>query len=180
MTDIPRSTLANLAGGLNYRSAVAAITTVLTSVFSALTARTSLVGTDEFTNLADGVVYRSPLSSLFTYVNSAFSTLSARTTLAGTDEFSNTAGGTMYRSPLSSLSTFLALSSLSDPVGRLQAIPRSTTAALEAIGNAINTANKFANKVVINTTAGTIVTAAGATAGDVWVALDGTTAHTPV
>ncbi len=67
-----------------------------------------------------------------------------------------------------------------DPTGNLQAIPRSTTAALAAIGNAINTTNKFAGKVVINTTSGAIVTANGATAAATWLALDGTTAHTPV
>ncbi len=66
------------------------------------------------------------------------------------------------------------------PSGRFQTFPRSTTVALEAIGNAINTTGKFSGKVVINTTAGTIVTANGATAGAVWLALDGTTAHTPV
>lgn len=60
------------------------------------------------------------------------------------------------------------------------AIPRSTTAALEAVGNAINTTDKFEGKTLINTTAGTIVTANGAAAADVWLALDGTTAHTPV
>lgn len=59
-------------------------------------------------------------------------------------------------------------------------LPRSTTAALAAIGNAINTTNKFAGKAVINTTTGAIVTAAAATAAGVWQALDGTTAHTPV
>ena len=65
-------------------------------------------------------------------------------------------------------------------VGRQQFIPRSTTAALAAVGNAINTTNKFAGKVVINTTAGTIVTADTAAADGVWLALDGTTAHTPI
>lgn len=69
---------------------------------------------------------------------------------------------------------------VSDVVGRLQAMPRSTTAALEAVGDAINTTNKFANKAVINTTTGAIVTANAAAAADVWLALDGTTAHTPV
>lgn len=61
-----------------------------------------------------------------------------------------------------------------------QSIPRSTTAALEAVANAINTTGKFAGKVVINTTAGTIVTADGPLVDDEWNALDGTTAHTPV
>lgn len=69
---------------------------------------------------------------------------------------------------------------MADAVGQLQAMPRSTTAALTAIGNAINTTNKFAGKAVINTTTGAIVTANGATAGATWLALDGTTAHTPV
>lgn len=67
-----------------------------------------------------------------------------------------------------------------DATGTLQAIPRSTTAALAAVGNAINTTNKFSGKVVINTTSGAIVTANGATAASTWLALDGTTAHTPV
>lgn len=67
-----------------------------------------------------------------------------------------------------------------DPNGRLQAMPRTTTAALNSIANAINTTNKFTGKAVINTTTGTIVTASGATAGAVWQALDGTTAFTPV
>lgn len=69
-----------------------------------------------------------------------------------------------------------------DPIGgaALQTLPRSTTAALEDITNAINTTGKFTDKVVINTTAGTIVTAHGATAASVWDALAGTTAHTPV
>ncbi len=62
---------------------------------------------------------------------------------------------------------------------RPQLLPRSTTAALEAVANAINTANKYAGKAVINTTTGAIVTAASAAAGGVWQALDGTTAHTP-
>lgn len=59
-------------------------------------------------------------------------------------------------------------------------LPRSTTAALEAIANAINTADKSIGKAIINETTGDIVTAAGPLAGDVWEALDGTTAHTPV
>jgi len=70
-----------------------------------------------------------------------------------------------------------------DPVGGvtyMQTLPRSTTALLEDVAAAINTTGKFTGKVVINTTAGTIVTAHGAAAADVWDALAGTTAHTPV
>lgn len=63
---------------------------------------------------------------------------------------------------------------------RRVALPRSTTAALEAVADATNTTDKYADKAVINTTTGAIVTADGAEAADVWLALDGTTAHTPV
>lgn len=69
---------------------------------------------------------------------------------------------------------------VTDAVGRLQALPRTTTAALTDISNAINTTNKFSGKAVINTTTGAIVTANGASAASTWLALDGTTAHTPV
>lgn len=57
---------------------------------------------------------------------------------------------------------------------------RSTTAALEDIADPINTTDKYEGKAIINNTAGTIVTAAGAAPDDVWLALDNTTAHTPV
>jgi hypothetical protein len=70
-----------------------------------------------------------------------------------------------------------------DPVAGvtyLQTLPRSTTAALAAVGNAINTTGKFSGKAVINTTTGAIVTANGALAASTWLALDGTTAHSPV
>lgn len=79
-----------------------------------------------------------------------------------------------------SLASLTTTGAVTDPIGRLQALPRSTTAALEAVGNAINTTNKFAGKAVINTTTGAIVTAASSAAAGVWQALDGTTAHTPV
>lgn len=69
---------------------------------------------------------------------------------------------------------------VADATGTLQALPRTTTTALTAIGNAINTTNKFAGKAVINETTGAIVTASGGTAGAAWLALGGTTAHTPV
>lgn len=69
---------------------------------------------------------------------------------------------------------------VSDPVGRLQAIPRTTTEALAAISDAINTTEKFLGKTVINITTGVLLFAAGATAGSVWRKLDNTTAHTPV
>lgn len=62
----------------------------------------------------------------------------------------------------------------------IQTLPRSTTTNLADITNAINTTDKWASKAVINTTTGAIVTAADATAGGLWLALDGTTAHTPV
>jgi hypothetical protein len=56
----------------------------------------------------------------------------------------------------------------------------STTAALAAVGNAINTTGKYAGKQVFNETTGILVVAAGAAAADVWKnAGTGATAHTP-
>jgi flagellar basal body P-ring protein FlgI len=61
------------------------------------------------------------------------------------------------------------------------AVPSSTTAALAAVANAINTTNKFKNKLVVNDTTGILVVAAGPLAADVWKnAGTGATAHTPV
>lgn len=61
----------------------------------------------------------------------------------------------------------------------IQTFPRSTSTNLANIAHAINTTGKFAGKAVINTTSGAIVTAADATPGGLWLALNGTTAHTP-
>ena len=59
-------------------------------------------------------------------------------------------------------------------------LPTSTSAALGAIGNAINTAGKVANKAVYNTTTKTLYVAQGSTAGATWIdAGDGTTTITP-
>lgn len=51
---------------------------------------------------------------------------------------------------------------------------------LRAIGNAINTTNKYAGKQVFDTTNNKPVWAVGSTAGSVWVDGAGTTVHTPV
>lgn len=57
----------------------------------------------------------------------------------------------------------------------------STTAALAAVGNAINTADKFKGKQVFNETTSILVIAVGPLAADVWAnAGTGVTAHTPV
>ena len=55
----------------------------------------------------------------------------------------------------------------------------STTAALNAIGNAINTTNKYTGKQVWNTTTGILCVADGATAASTWSEADGTVEHTP-
>lgn len=56
----------------------------------------------------------------------------------------------------------------------------STTAALAAVGNAINTKGKYAGKQVFNDTTKILVVAAGATAGAAWHnAGTGAAAHTP-
>lgn len=56
----------------------------------------------------------------------------------------------------------------------------STTAALAAIGDAVNTTGKFKGKQVFNETTGILVIAAGPAAADVWKnAGTGAAAHTP-
>lgn len=55
----------------------------------------------------------------------------------------------------------------------------STTAALAALANPINTTDKFAGKQVFNTTTNVLVVATGATAASTWVAA-GAVAHTPI
>lgn len=56
----------------------------------------------------------------------------------------------------------------------------STTAALAAIGNSINTAGKAVGAMIFNTTTSKPVWAVGSTAGSVWVDATGATVHTPV
>lgn len=56
----------------------------------------------------------------------------------------------------------------------------STTAALAAIGNAINTTGKAPGKMVFNTTTGLPCWAVDGTAGGLWKSAAGATAHTPV
>ena len=57
----------------------------------------------------------------------------------------------------------------------------STTAALAAVGNAINTTGKYQGKQVFNSTTNIVVVAVGATAASVWAnSGTGVTAHTPV
>lgn len=57
----------------------------------------------------------------------------------------------------------------------------TTSAALLAIGNAVNTSNKALGTTLYNTTTKTFYVAQGATAGSTWIdASDGTTTITPV
>lgn len=60
------------------------------------------------------------------------------------------------------------------------ALTASTVAALEAVGNAINTTGKYTGKMVVVLASGLIFTASGAAAADVWRASDGTTSAAPV
>jgi hypothetical protein len=62
----------------------------------------------------------------------------------------------------------------------VQGIVSATSAALAAIANAVNTANKVAGKRVWNTTTLKPVYATGSTAGAVWNDAVGVLAHTPV
>lgn len=56
----------------------------------------------------------------------------------------------------------------------------STTAALAAVGDAINTSAKYAGKMVWNATTGIPVWADGPLAADTWSGADGAVDHTPV
>ena len=56
----------------------------------------------------------------------------------------------------------------------------STTAALVAVANDINTADKYIGKMVFNATTGKPVYATGTTAASVWKDAVGVLAHTPV
>jgi hypothetical protein len=57
----------------------------------------------------------------------------------------------------------------------------STTAALAAVGNAINTKGKYKGKLVFNETTGILVVAADSTAAAVWkLCSTGASTHTPV
>ena len=56
----------------------------------------------------------------------------------------------------------------------------TTTAALDAVGNAINTSdNKIAGSAAYNTTTDNPVYAVGPAAADIWVDGAGTTVHSP-
>lgn len=55
----------------------------------------------------------------------------------------------------------------------------TTTAALNAIANAVNTTGKFAGKVLLNTTTGKLVAATGGAASDTWKSADAVTTYTP-
>lgn len=64
--------------------------------------------------------------------------------------------------------------------GRGIRYPSFDSTALDAIANAVNTANKAAGKTVWNSTVSKLVSAVGSTAGSVWVDGAGTTINTPV
>lgn len=55
----------------------------------------------------------------------------------------------------------------------------TTTAAISAIANAVNTAGKFAGKTLFNTTTNKLVVATGGAAGDTWKSCDAVTTYTP-
>lgn len=55
----------------------------------------------------------------------------------------------------------------------------TTTTALNAIGNAVNTTGKYEGKVLFNTTTSKLVVATGGAAGDTWKSCDAVTTYTP-
>ena len=78
-----------------------------------------------------------------------------------------------------SILVFSATPDLDDLYALLSPVA-STTAALAAIGNVINTADKYAGKMVFNATTSKPVWAVDGTAGGVWLDHAAGTAHTPV
>ena len=59
-------------------------------------------------------------------------------------------------------------------------VPTATTAELANVADGINTAGKYAGKMVYNTTTGIPVWADGATAAATWSGADGAVDHSPV
>lgn len=87
-------------------------------------------------------------------------------------------GGTGTVNGLSLSGTVTSSGSLT--LGGNFALTATTVAALEAVGNAINTTGKYTGKMVVILSSGLIFTATGAGASDAWKASDGTTTATPV
>jgi hypothetical protein len=98
------------------------------------------------------------------------------------------AGGTGTVTQVSTAGTVNGLTLTGGPItgsgtvtlGGNLALTADTVANLEAIGNAINTTDKYTGKMVVVLASGLIFTASGSTAGSVWRASDGTTVATPV
>lgn len=65
-------------------------------------------------------------------------------------------------------------------VSPTERVPTRTTAQLADATDGINTAGKYAGKMVYNLTTGVPVWADGATAGATWSGADGAVDHTPI
>lgn len=55
----------------------------------------------------------------------------------------------------------------------------TTTAAINAVANAVNTTGKFFGKILLNTTTSKLVVAQGGAAADTWKSCDAATTYTP-
>lgn len=73
----------------------------------------------------------------------------------------------------------LATMSMTTGIFTPTGVETSTTAALDAVGNAINTAGKYEGKQLFNTDTDNPVWAVGSAAADIWVDGAGTTVHSP-
>lgn len=93
------------------------------------------------------------------------------TSVSGTTGGNNTGGLTLSGTVTGSGSITLG--------GNL-ALVADSVANLEDVANAINTTDKYTGKMVVVLASGLIFTATGSTAGDTWVASDGTTTAVPV
>lgn len=148
-------------------------------------------GTAQDTHIADATLHftqaaisitESQISDLQAYLTAEVNDLSAAVTWANIPDANVPASAvTQHQAALSITESQISDLGSYSLVGHIHAPVTSTTAALAAIGNAINTtADKVAGYEVFNTTTGLPVWAVGAADGDVWNDATGATAHTPV
>ena len=89
--------------------------------------------------------------------------------------------GDTIESPIGGVARWVCITAGTPGTWRAEYVgaPATTSAELSAVGDAVNTADKYAGKEFFNTTVNKPVYASGSTAAAVWVYADGTTAFAP-
>jgi hypothetical protein len=157
------------------------------------------LGTPDGTDVQAGIVHGSPASdnqgSFFHNLGSTSASNTWRMSLAGTQRYVWTSsqfrpasndGASLGNTTVGWSDLYLAAGGeirlnnvqLLDTVGGLST-QSATAAAIAAVGNAINTANKRAGKMVWDTTNTRLMVATGSAAADAWKVADGATTVTP-